>query len=173
MSSAASSSPFEKAIRVWDHTKLLKKLHVVPSARRIVDVLGLRTFSTELKSARCLHKSHAPFLGKIPGNICAGTKLMRDGRTTVGVPCCSTEISTESGFCKHCEELFLADKFDDDGFLELDESTMPEVWERYTPGKSGVLWHAPPVVHAAELFSSQIQDVKDLFAGTSRELDRD
>ena len=50
---------------------------------------------------------------------------------------------------------------------------MPEVFERYVPGKSGVLWHAPPVVHAADLFSSQIQDVKNQFTVTDRELDRD
>ena len=110
-----------------------------PSARHIEDVLGLRVFSTAVKSALQLHKSHAPFLGKIPGNVCVGTRLMRDGRTTVGVPCCSTEISTESGFCVHCEQLFLADKFDEEDFLDLDEDSMSEVFERHAPGKSDVL----------------------------------
>ena len=98
---------------------------------------------------------------------------MRDGRSTVGVPCCATEISEESGFCKQCEELFMENNFDDDGFVELEEESLPEFFERYEPGKSGVFWHAPPVVHAEDLFSGQIHQVKDQFAGTSRELDRD
>ena len=173
MSSQVASSAFEKLISSWDRIELLKKLHVAPNACRIEDVLGLRPFSKAVKSACCLHKSHAPCLGKIPGKICSGVKLMRDGRSTVGVPCCATEISEESGFCKQCEELFMENNFDEDGFVELEEESLPEFSERYEPGKSGVFWHAPPVVHAEDLFSGQIQQVKDQFAGTSRELDRD
>ena len=63
---------------------------------------------------------------------------MRDGRSTVGVPCCTTEISEESGFCKQCEELFLSNKFDEDGFVELEEESLPEFFERYEAEKSVV-----------------------------------
>ena len=100
MSSHVAASPFEKLIGSWKRADLLKVLNVAPNACRIEDVVGLRPFAKSVKSACCLHKSHAPFLGKIPGNICSGVKLMRDGRTTVGVPCGATEISAESGFCK-------------------------------------------------------------------------
>ena len=173
MSSHVAASPFEKLIGSWKRTDLLKVLNVAPNACRIEDVVGLRPFAKSVKSACCLHKSHAPFLGKIPGNICSGVKLMRDGRTTVGVPCCATEISAESGFCKQCEELFTEQNFDEDGFVELEEEALPDFFERYEPGKSGVLWHAPPVVHAEDLFSGQVQEVKDRFADTSRALSRD
>ena len=138
----------------------------------MADVKGLRPFSTSVKSALHVHESHVPLFGKGPGEICSGAKLMRHGRVTVGVPCGSTEISSESGFCLHCERLFLAG-FDKDGFVALDESTMQETFELYEPGKPGVLWNSPPIVHVEDLFSSQVQVVKDLLHDTDFELERD
>ena len=97
---------------------------------------------------------------------------MRHGRTTVGVPCGSAEISAESDFCAHCEKLFMAG-FNDDGFVELDEESMSETFELYEPGKPVVLWNSPPVVHAEDLFSAQVQEVKDKMHDTEFELDQD
>jgi hypothetical protein len=61
----------------------------------------------------------------------------------------------------------------DDGFVDLDEALMQETFELYEPGKPGVLWNSPPVVHAADLFSAQVQGVKDKLHDTDFELQRD
>ena len=63
--------------------------------------------------------------------------------------------------------------FNDDGFVELDEESMRETFELYEPGKPGVLWYSPPVVYAEDLFSAQVQEVKDKMHDTDFELDRD
>ena len=172
MSAAAFTTSFEKLVRANNRVELLQILRVPKNLPRIEDFKDLRTLSTAVPSALSVHKSHIPLLGKNPGEICSGTKLMRYNRTTVGVPCSSTEISAESGFCPHCEQLFLKG-FDNDGFLHLDAETMESTFERYEPGKTCVLWHAPPMVHAADLFSSQIQDFKDFMKENSTELPRD
>ena len=139
---SAAATSFEKLAKAFNRKKLLQKLGLPIRCPRVADLKGLRTFSTSVKSALCVHESHVPLFGKSPGEICSGAKLMRHGRVTVGVPCGATEISNESGFCLHCEKLFLPG-FDDDGFVEIDESTMEETVERYEPGKSCVLWNIP------------------------------
>ena len=63
--------------------------------------------------------------------------------------------------------------FDEDGFIEVDEVTMEETIEMYEPGKPGVLYNAPAMVHAEDLFSDKIQELKDKFKNTDDALDRD
>ena len=81
-------------------------------------------------------------------------------------------MSDETGFCPHCEKLWMS-AFDSDGFVEVDELTMEETIEMYEPGKPGVLFNAPAMVHAEDIFSSKIQELKDKFKSSGNDLDRD
>ena len=174
MSDNVPLTGFEKLARSFSRAKLLRYLSLPTKCPRVEDVKDLRPLNTSVQSALAVHKSHVPLLGKIPGKngVCSGAKLFRHNRLTVGVPCSSTEISPESGFCCHCEQLFL-DGFDEDGFTNMDEDSMPETFDYYAAGKSCVLWNTPPVVHASDLFSGQVQEVKDRMVLRDAELHRD
>ena len=153
MSSAVQtpSTPFEKLARTFNRPKLLNLLNLPKSCTRVEDFDGLRCFNPKVKSALAIHKSHVPQVGKVPGGVCSGAKLWRHGRVTVGVPCCETNVSDETGFCPHCEKLWMS-AFDSDGFVEVDELTMEETIEIYESGKPGVLFNAPAMVHAEDIF---------------------
>ena len=169
---SAPSTSFEKLARAFNRPKLLQFLRLPTNCPRVEDFEGLRSFSTDVQSALCIHKSHVPQLGEVAGGVCSGAKFWRHGRISVGVPCCASNVSAETGFCPHCEKVWMTG-FDDEGFIELEKSKMPDTFEFYEPGKAGVLWNAPPLVHAEELFSEKIQEVKDKVLGTSHELGRD
>ena len=138
MQTASPTTGFEKLVRSFDRVGLLRFLRVPTNLPRIEDFKALKTFSTAVPSALNVHKCHIPLLGKNPGEICSGTKFFRCGRVTVGVPCNSTQVSASSGFCPHCEQCFMKG-FDDDDSLLLEESIMPDTFDRYTPGKACVL----------------------------------
>ena len=169
MSDNLSARQIDKLMRSMNRGELLSYLGTPAHSPRVGDITGLKCLHTESPSTLTVNKANVTFFGRETSDFCPGARLARSGRTTVAVPCYSTELSDLTGLCSHCDELWSG--YDDNDLLTLNEETMPLAFAEYKQGRQGVLWNSQPIVAASEIFSDQIQTIKDSLAGTKCELD--
>ena len=78
-----------------------------------------------------------------------------------------------SAFCAHCKEIWGDHNSRNSDWFQFKPEEMPAAAQFYKPGHKSVLWNIPAVVNAKELFSEEITVIKDIFAGSDSELERD
>ena len=171
MSNAVSTENIDKLVASLDRPQLLAMLGVDENLIQVGDNEATRSISASSVNPVVIYQSDVPFLGKIHANCCSGAIIRRFKNATVGVPCYSHELESDSKFCNVCDEIWSVS--DDRGFYKLNYETMPNAAAFYAPAKSGVLWRLPFMVTMEEFFSEEIQVVKDMFEGSELELDSD
>ena len=135
------------------------------------DIHCARAMNIEAMSTVKVHQIHAPFVNfGATFERCSGSTLVRIDRTTTAVPCFCTEIVAGGSVCKHCEQLWNSGP-DDDGFFTLDEKSMKDATQYYKMGAGNNFFRLPVLSEAERIYSSEISLVKQIFDGTTMELD--
>ena len=112
------------AVLQYDRPWLLRSLGLDGEFPFTGDVYKLRSLQLDCESTLRVHSVHAPFLRCSASNLCCkGATLFRANRTTVAVPCLSTDLVDGAKACKHCMQLWAIS--DDDGWYKLDKKLIP------------------------------------------------
>ena len=151
-----------------DRGTILTHMSLRVTTPRVGDIHDLKCLQTESPSVFAVNKSNVSLLNFPKSGFCSGSTLIHSGRFTVGVPCFATEVDVTSKFCDHCENLWTG--FDENDLATLDTHDNSVAFENYKQGRQGVLWNAPPIVTVKDLFSDEIQSVKDALTGVKCEL---
>ena len=150
---------------------LLRKMGLEYDLPFTGDISCARPLNIDASSAAKVHQVHAPFVNfGATFERCSGSTLVRVDRTTVAVPCFCTDITTGGSVCKHCFELWNSGP-NDDGFFVLDKQSMKHAAEYYKPGAGNSFFRLPALREAADLYSSEISVIKQIFDGTTLELE--
>ena len=150
---------------------LLRKMGLEYDLPFTGDIDCARPLNIDAPSATKVHQVHAPFVNfGATFERCSGSTLVRVDRTTVAVPCFCTDITVGGSVCKHCSELWNSGP-NDDGFFVLDKQSMKHAAEYYKPGAGNNFFRLPALKEAADLYSSEISVIKQIFDGTAMELE--
>ena len=134
------------------------------------DIPDTRPVSLDSPSTLRVHQNNVPFLNYgATHERCSGCTLTRFERTTMAIPCFSSEIVPGGSVCAHCNELWNA-SMDDQHCFQLDKDTMLEAAALYAPGAGNNLFRLPAMKPAEDLFSEQISLIKQVFDGSEHEL---
>ena len=121
---AFAMDKWKLAILRFDRPTLLEGLGLEFDTPMVGDAHKLRSLQLEKETTLKVHRVHAPFLRCSDSvHCCEGALLRRSNRTTVAIPCLSTELVEGAKVCAHCEQLWAV--ADDDGWYKLDAVTMP------------------------------------------------
>ena len=154
---------WQLSILKFDRPAILMGLNVEETFPMTGDVYKLRSLQANTESAVKVHQVHAPFLRCSSSvHCCEGATLHRSSRTTVGIPCLSTDLVEGGKVCSHCEQLWAV--HDDDGWYKLDKLTMPKAFNFYAPGKRCAFMRLPGILEASTLFDKEIKAMREIFA---------
>ena len=149
---------------------LLRKIGLQYDCPFTGDIGGARALNIETTNAK-VHQIHAPFVNfGATFERCSGSTLVRVDRTTTAVPCFSTDIVAGGSVCKHCDQLWNSGP-DDDGFFAIDKTSMKEAVKYYKMGAGNSFFRLPAMGEAERIYSSEISLIKQIFEGSSLELD--
>ena len=157
-----------KAMSEIDRVGLLKILQLPWQFPLVKDFEGLHPVSLFAKSVLKIKVWHVPFLNRgACGECCQGAYLARWGHKTVALKCYSTDLTTGSAVCDHCEQLWALPNDDEEYVLQ---ESMDAAWERYKKGGRKALRNLECMSGLEEFYSGEIQKVKDAVRGSQQDV---